>query len=71
MSKKRKLESLAQLGILKASEVKQVQSALGQPRVVATNITWHNVRWQSLAVVAALGWGLIASTVAVAWKLSH
>lgn len=72
MSKKRKLESLQQLGILNASDVKQVQAKLNPShRVEATAIAWGNVRWQSLVVVVALGWGGIASVIGIAWKLSH
>jgi hypothetical protein len=72
MSKKRKLESLQQLGILKASDVKQVQAKLNPAyRVEASAITRHNVRWTSLVVVLALGWGGVAAALGVAWRLSH
>ena len=72
MSKKRKLESLQQLGILKPQDVKELQSKMNPAyRVEARQIGWHNVRWTSLVVAVALGWGTIASTIAVAWRLSH
>ena len=72
MSKKRKLESLQQLGILKPQDVKELQSKMNPAyRVEASRLGWHNVRWLSLAVAVALGWGSIATTVAVAWRLSH
>lgn len=70
MSKKRKLESLAQLGMLKDSDVKAIQNKL-EYRAEAYNLNWHNLRWTSLAVVASLGFGSIASAIGLAWKLSH
>jgi hypothetical protein len=72
MSKKRKLESLQQLGILKASEVKQVQARLDPThRVVPYYITAATVRWTSLAAVMALAYGSLAIIIGVAWRLSH
>lgn len=70
MSRKRKLESLAQLGVITDSEVKAIQSKLHY-RAEAVRIGWHNVRWTGLAVVAAMGFGTIASTIVLAWRLSH
>lgn len=71
MSKKRKLESLQQLGILRANEVKQVQAALARPTVVPYYITRATVNWSSLAVVVGLAYGSLAIVIGVAWRLSH
>lgn len=70
MSKKRKLESLAQLGVLKDSDVKAIQSKL-EYRVEPYRLSWHNVRWTSLAVVLTLSYGALAIVIATGWKLSH
>ena len=72
MSKKRKLESLQQLGVLTPKDVKLVQARINPSyRVEQTQTSWHTVRWASLSVVAALGWGSIAVAIGTAWKLSH
>jgi len=72
MSKKRKLESLQQLGVLKPEDVRQIQAKLNPAyRIETPAMRLHNLRWANLSVVAALGWGSIATTIAVAWKLSH
>jgi hypothetical protein len=68
MSKKQKLESLQQLGLLRASEVKQVQAALGKPVV---RVAKGQVGWASVVVIAALGYASIAMWIGIAWKLSH
>lgn len=70
MSKKRKLESLAQLGVLSDSDVKAIQGKLGY-RVEQVRVNWNDLKWTSLAVVAGLGFGSIAITIVTAWKLSH
>lgn len=71
MSKKRKLESLQQLGILKPQDVKQLQSALARPTVVPYYITAASIRWGSLALVVGLSYASLAIVIGVAWKLSH
>jgi hypothetical protein len=71
MSKKQKLESLQQLGILKAKDVKQMQTALGKPQVVRTHISAASIRWGSLALVVTAAYGSLAAVIVLAWKLSH
>ena len=72
MSKKRKLESLQQLGVLKPQDVRQIQAKLNPAyRIETTAMRLHNLRWASLSIVAALGWGSIAVAIGMAWKLSH
>ena len=71
MSKKRKLESLQALGVLKPQDVKQIQSALGQSRVEASHISMANIRWGSLVVVIGLSYASLAGVIGIAWRLSH
>jgi hypothetical protein len=65
MSQKRKLESLASLGILKDSDVKSIQAKLGKPKDYNRALTG----WVGLALIEAIVILGLTLTVHTQWFL--
>jgi hypothetical protein len=62
MSQKRKLESLASLGLLKDSDVKAIQAKLGRPEGYGRALTG----WVAIALIEAT---VIAGLLVYIWAL--
>ena len=70
MSRKRKLESLAQLGILKDSDVKTIQAKLVEPKSSMPYL-WPRAKLGVATIIGSLSFAILIQTAFIAAKLAR